>query len=669
MTRRAWAPHLAAVLGYVLVAVAFSWPLVPNIATHLTGDPGGDTGVYVWNQWVFEDGALVERRNPLTTERILSLTTRPVDLTQHNYTLFLNLLALPFIGWLGPVVTFNLVYLAMVVLTAWMTFVLARRVTDGAIAEAWLAGLAFAWAPVLMARSTGHFSLVAAAPLAAFLWCLHRVERSERLQDSMLAGVVVAWAAFCDAYYAVYCLMIASIYVTSRLLRLRWRPNWHRGPGTWVLDLCIVLSVGLVAGLALGRGGHLDFFGIPLSIRGLYTPILLVTLLVLARALVFLRPHVSMLTLPSPKSVRALAAAGLAGGIVLAPVLYGASQRVLDGTWVSPPIYWRSSPGGVDLLALVSPNPSHPVMTWLVGSAQASAPTVFVEYTAALGLVALMVVAFAMWKLRFRHPGLVTFTAVFALLALGPFIHVAGANTHIPGPWALLRYVPVFGLARMPTRFAIVAALGVSVLFALALTRIGERWPHRRRRVLAATGLLLLVELWPGPRLLYSADVPSAYAVVRDDPRPVRVLELPFGVRDGVTSEGDTSARYQFNQTFHGKPLMGGYLSRVSSRRFKEVHESPMLAALLALSEGREIADAEQSALAAGAPAFVERARLGWVVMHRSRMPPALTAFASTTLSLEQVAASGDVAIYRPGVGAAPGAVPAGTHAPPETPR
>ena len=55
---------------------------------------------------------------------------RPVDLSQHNYTLFLNLLAMPLMGWLGTVATFNVVYLLSVVLTAWVTFVLARRVTE-----------------------------------------------------------------------------------------------------------------------------------------------------------------------------------------------------------------------------------------------------------------------------------------------------------------------------------------------------------------------------------------------------------------------------------------------------------------------------------------------------------------------------------------------------------
>ena len=95
-------------------------------------------------------------------------------------------------------------------------------------------------------------------------------------------------------------------------------------------------------------------------------------------------------------------------------------------------------------------------------------------------------------------------TVGFALLALGPFVYVAGVNTYIPGPWALLRYVPVIGLARTPTRFAIVAALGLAVLLAGALAALGERWPQRRRAIGAVAVVLLVFELWPAPRTLYS---------------------------------------------------------------------------------------------------------------------------------------------------------------------
>ena len=73
----------------------------------------------------------------------------------------------------------------------------------------------------------------------------------------------------------------------------------------------------------------------------------------------------------------------------------------------------------------------------------------------------------------------------------------------------------------------------------------------------------LVFELWPAPRPLHTAAVPPIYGQIREDPRNIRVLELPFGIRDGVMSEGDFSASSQFYQTYHEKALMGGYLSRI----------------------------------------------------------------------------------------------------------
>ena len=150
--RRVRASQLAVVLGYVLVALAFMWPLPVQLGTHLTGEPGGDTGVYLWNQWVFHSEAL-QGSNPFGTEQILGMTGR-VDLSQHNYTVFLNLLALPLISLVGVVPAFNLVFLFMNILTALMTYGLARQTAAATRTEAFLAGVVFAWSPVLMARST-----------------------------------------------------------------------------------------------------------------------------------------------------------------------------------------------------------------------------------------------------------------------------------------------------------------------------------------------------------------------------------------------------------------------------------------------------------------------------------------------------------------------------------
>lgn len=650
MSWRTWPPRLGVVLGYVSLALLFTWPLPSVVGTALTGDPGGDTGVYVWNQWVFQHEALSERHNPLTTAQILSLTQR-VDLSQHNYTAFLNLLALPIMTTLGVVTTFNVVYVLATILTALFTYLLVRRVTEASRVEAWLAGVVFAWSPVLVARSTGHFSLVAAAPLPAFILCLINAERSGRMRDAALAGFCMAWAAFSDVYYAVYCLMIAAGYFAAHLVKVQRQPERPRQPWVWVLDVLIVCVAGLLVGLLLGRGGRLEVFGIPISIRGLYTPVLVFTLLVLTRALVWWRPRILATWSWSPSVARATAIGVLACAGPLAPVLYGIGGNVAAGQYVMPATLWRSSPRGVDLLAWFDPNPNNPLARLALGDRQAADPTTYVEYTAAFSLVALAVIGLAIWLARYRpRPGWTALTIGFALLALGPFVYVAGANSYVPGPWALLRYLPLIGSARTPTRFAVVAALGLAVLFAGALVALGRRYPERRPLIVAACAVALIIELNPAPRTLYSAEIPSIYRIIAADPRPVRVLQLPIGVRDGVSSAGNFTARYQYFQTLHGKALIGGYLSRISRQRLEAMrHDFPTLDALITLSEGGTVTPEQSARVHERAPDFLARANVGWIVVDYDIAPPGLVKAVQHGFHLQEVAREGGRVLYRPG--------------------
>ncbi len=643
-------PWIAVVVGYALVAIAFTWPLPLHMGTAFTGDPGGDTGVYVWNQWVFQHEALVERHNPLTTEQILSLTRR-VDLSQHNYTAFLNLLALPLIPWLGVVWTFNLVFLAMTVITALATYALTRRVTAATRAEAWLAGLAFAWSPMLVARSTGHFSLVAAAPLAAFLLCLINADRSRRPRDAALAGLCIAWAGFCDVYYAIYCLIITVGYLASRLVRVTYETTPASKPWRWTFNTLIVCVSGLIVSLLVGPGGRFDLLGMPVSIRGLYTPMFMLTVLILARIVIELRPHVRVPAGAwSISTLRALLIGLLACAGPLSPVLYGLGERIVDGRFVSPPTLWRSSPRGLDLLGLFAINPNHPLARWF-DDQQRSDGSVFVEYTASLSLVALLVISVAAWRAGYRpRAGWVWLTAGFAALSLGPFVHIAGVNTYVPGPWAFLRYVPLLDAARAPTRFAVIAALGVAVLLAGALAALGRRYPQRRAWITAIAGFCLVLELTPAPRTLYSAAIPSIYQVIAADPRPVRLVQLPFGVRDGVSSAGNFTARYQYYQTLHGKKLIGGYLSRISPKRVGEVRAQPTLDALLTMSEGKELTAEHAALIRSRGPRFISRANVGYVVIHLERTPRYLVDFVIDAWGLQELAREGPTVLYRPTV-------------------
>ena len=644
--RRAFASQLAVVLGYVIAASAFTWPLPLHLGTHFTGDPGGDTGVYVWNQWVFHQ-ELIAGHNPLATEKILSLTSR-VDLTQHNYTAFLNLLALPLISPLGSVASFNIVFLFVTVLNALCAYGLARSATGATRFEAFLGGLLFAWTPAMVARTTGHFSLVAAAALPAFLWCLIKAERSRSTRDAVLVGLCMAWAALSDAYYGVYCLMIAIVYVAATLIRVT-RAKAVARPFLWLLDVLIVCLAGLVVGLVLGRGGEFTLLGVPVHVRSLYNPVLILTILTLVRALLWWRPQFALPSLgPSPVKVMIVAALACAGP--MAPVIYGLGDRIAEGRFVTPEIFWRSSPRGVDALSFITPNPLHPISRLFMDDQLASRPTWFVEYTASLSLAAIAVIAIAIWRAGYRpHKGWVVIAIGFALLALGPFVYVGGINTHVPGPWALLRYAPGFGLARMPSRFAIVAVLGVAVLFTGALAAMGQRWPQRRRLIGAIIALLLVFELWPAPRTLYSAEISPIYDRIATDPRPVRVLILPFGVRDGVWETGNFRPRSQYNQTRHGKPLIGGYLSRISRKRVERMRKDyPTLDALIKISEAKPLEASVQATLDERATRFVRDANLGYVVIDERFIPPERSAMVISAFGLREVARDRHLALYRP---------------------
>lgn len=641
--------HVYALLGYGAAAAVGTWPLALHLGTHLTGSPAGDTGVYVWNQWVFQRELVDERRLPYFTDAIFSLTG-PADLSLHNYTIFQDLVALPLIRTLGVVAAFNGVYLLMTVLAAYATFLLARRVTGGTV-ESWLAGLLFAWSPIMVTRGGGHFSLVAAAPLAVFLLLLVRAFERQRLRDAAALGATLAWAAASDAYYAVYCLLLAAVFLLARVFTLHRRPE-PPAAGRRTLDVLLVCAGALVLSMLVSGGWQLTVLGREVSMHSLYTPVLVLTLLAAARIGLGWRADAAPVDRAAlVRLVRLGAAGAIVAAVLLSPVLYSMGVRVAEDRWAQDPVFWRSSPAGVDLLSFVLPNPNHPLTPGAVRAWLTPRPDAYYENVASLTFVALGTILLA-WRAGYRPPPVWTGLAVvFAALALGPFVHVAGLNTYVPGPWAFLRYVPIVGLARTPGRFGVVAMLAVAVLFALALAWLSHRRPERRRAVLLLASTLLVVELWPVPRTLYSAAVPPIYAHVAAAPRGVRVLELPTGVRDGTSSVGNFTARSQFFQTMHGKRLIGGYLSRVSERRVADVRRDPMVDGLIRLSEGQALDPARQEALVAGGAAWAKRVQLGFVVIDRARASEALRDVAVRALGLQLIDVSGEFELYRPSSG------------------
>ena len=78
------------------------------------------------------------------------------------------------------------------------------------------------------------------------------------------------------------------------------------------------------------------------------------------------------------------------------------------------------------------------------------------------------------------------------------------------------------------------------------------------------------------PRQLHAGTIPAVFHRIAADPRTdVRVLSLPIGVRDGTSSLGNFNPLTQYQQTVHGKRLVGGYLSRVTREQKQSLLRYP----------------------------------------------------------------------------------------------
>ena len=160
---------------------------------------------------------------------------------------------------------------------------------------------------------------------------------------------------------------------------------------------------------------------------------------------------------------------------------------------------------------------------------------------------------------------------VFAVLALGPVIHIGGHELRFPlTPYNVLaKLIPGMSLGGMPVRMVVMAILAASVLAAIGFTELLRRARSSARSVavVAILMVVLVFEYLPGP-------LPA-----RENPLPGFVSELkklPAGAIYDVRSSKFHALYYQ---TVHQRPMAFGYISRPStsvdanSRELRRVFE------------------------------------------------------------------------------------------------
>ncbi|HYP64165.1 MAG TPA: hypothetical protein VEQ16_09765 [Acidocella sp.] len=314
---------------------------------------------------------------------------------------------------------------------------------------------------------------------------------------------------------------------------------------TALLPLILLVALRRLRGRA-GRGHTVLWLGLLLGTEFLISEEILATACLFG-AICFLLAYI--FETPRRPAMRALALdivfAAPVALLLTAPILLAMAGDIYD---VEHPALWVES-FSVDALNLLLPTES----SWLGGRAFLPWSEAFSgaldEQMGYLGLPVLLLLGLVLANAKLRRTLWLPLSMFgLALLAsLGPVLHVAGHNTGIILPWALIARLPLLGAA-LPARCMVFAFLALSIIVSFWLSvQLGAG------RVLLA--LCVCLSLLPAPHPAPTAPASAFF-------RPGRVqqilgshptlLILPFSI-NGPSSFWQAENEFGFTQ-------VGGYL-------------------------------------------------------------------------------------------------------------
>ena len=204
---------------------------------------------------------------------------------------------------------------------------------------------------------------------------------------------------------------------------------------------------------------------------------------------------------------------------------------------------------------------------------------------------------------------------IFGVLTLGPLLQINGRSifdfdglqTTFPLPFIVLHYLPVIKANRAPNRNSVLLMLGLAVLVGYGVYWILGKLAKRENQdprvqgirasagvarplvTLLAVGLILFEHL-ALPYSLSDARIPAVYDQIAADPNPVSVLQLPLGWRNSFGVFGPEETLLQYYQSAHGKPMLGGNISRAPDFKMDYFKRIPFFQALTEIEFGRPVA-------------------------------------------------------------------------------
>lgn len=520
-----WRWQVVVFLGYLLVGIVFTWPLVLHVDTHVIqkGAIPVDAGQNIWNLWWVRQ-ALLTGSNPYLTRYLFY--PEQINLFWQTLGLPNALLVLPILLFAGPVVAFNTLILLSFGLGGYFAYRLGRTVLTDRIA-ALIVGFVFAFTPHHMQPLLGGaLEIVAIQWIPLYVLLLMRALQQQTVLSVLGAALLLTVTTLASHYYGLFCAVYTLLHVLlAALLATSWQHDQQTEDRRPEIEDRGHLSAKRSERNALERSN--------------------------ARTLEC--SNARTLECSNAASYRLLMIGVAIAGIWVITLLPFVWDREMLQAAAPEDWYTRQLFHSTALVDFLGFNVLHPlwgkhVVAWLDGLHPFG-----VESGAAPGLVVYLLIA---WGLRrdwqANWPWLALAIGML-ILSMGPELKIGSEPTGVPLPFRLLNAFDPFRNSSRPSRFIALMMLPVSVLAGYGMQALRERWCHRRSVVASLVMGLLLCELMVAPWPMMPIQVDPLYAALNVYQEPGAVIELPPRTND---------SQYMLNQLCHGRPLVGGYLAR-----------------------------------------------------------------------------------------------------------
>ena len=533
--REAEGSNLYALLGYIILTLILTYPVIFRISSHIPGY--FDVYIHVWNMWWVKKSLIDLGVMPYYTYYLFYPTG--VSLVYHvTYGIFNSMISIPLQIIFGTLISYNIIWLFSFIMSGYGMYLLVKYLTNDEPAS-FIAGIIFAFCPYHFAHGLSHLAAMSSWTIPLYVLYLFKTTRENNKNNAILAAIFLALASLCDWHYTVYLIIFTGLFLLYYLYN----------------DRSVLFNKAFV-----------KRFLILVSLFGLVILPFIYPMLV----------EFSHATYMTCSIIGSIVYSADIVAFFIPSTLHPIFGQFVEGIYANftgnQCEYTVFIGYTVLILALYSvlKVERKKIKFWIFSS--------LIFFILSLGPILHINGIFLI-----PNPGLDLdpLVQIIGLSSRGTGIaaNILQSGIPIPLPGLIIPFIPLLNISRVQDRFtlmlmlslAVIAGYGCKELFSRINNREKSRKIYNKKIVACLITAVILFEFLAVPYPLSNASVPRIYEKIftNSNSEDYAILELPFN--------GRFISEFMYYQTYHGKKLVGGATARTPPYAIKFTDNTPFI--------------------------------------------------------------------------------------------